>query len=52
MRMKITTTAIYFEYYSSSCILKMLYFDSIDISEETDVNKTGESKKSDLCHYW
>ena len=34
------------------CILQMLYFDSIDISEGTDVNKRGESKESDLCHYW
>ena len=30
----------------------MLYFDSIDISEGTDVNKTSESKECDFCHYW
>ena len=27
----------------------MLYYDRIDISEGTDVNKTSESKE---CHYW
>ena len=30
----------------------MLYYDTIDISEEIDVNETSESKKSDICHYW
>ena len=30
----------------------MLYFDRIDISEETDVNKTSASKQCDLCHCW
>ena len=30
----------------------MLYFDSIDISEGTDVNKTSKSKECDFCHYW
>ena len=34
------------------CILQILYFDRIDFSEGTDVNKTGESKESDVCHYW
>ena len=29
----------------------MLYFDKIDISEGTDVNKTSESKECDICHY-
>ena len=29
----------------------MLYCDRIEISEETDVNKTSESKECDLCHY-
>ena len=29
----------------------MLYFDRIDFSEGTDVNKTSESKESDVCHY-
>ena len=30
----------------------MLYFDTIDVSEGTDVNKTRESKKCHICHYW
>ena len=31
--------------------IKMLYFDRIDASEGTDVNKTGKSKGCDICHY-
>ena len=30
----------------------MLYYDRIDISEGTDVNKTSASKECDVCHYW
>ena len=30
----------------------MLYYDRIDFSEGIDVNKTGESKEHDICHYW
>ena len=30
----------------------MLYFDRIDTSEGTDVNKTSASKECDICHYW
>ena len=30
----------------------MLYFDRIDISEGTDVNKTSASKGCDIFHYW
>ena len=30
----------------------MLYFDRIEVSEKTDVNKTSESKECDICHYW
>ena len=30
----------------------MLYYDRIDVSEGTDVNKTSESKKCNICHYW
>ena len=30
----------------------MLYFDRIDVSEGTDVNKTRKSKDFDICHYW
>ena len=29
----------------------MLYFDRIDVSRQTDVNKTSPSKKSDICYY-
>ena len=32
--------------------MKMLYFDRIDVSEGTDVNKTSASKECDICHYW
>ena len=34
------------------CILWMLYFDRIDVSEGIDVNKTSASKQCDICHYW
>ena len=30
----------------------MLYFDRIDVSEGTDVNKTSASKECDICQYW
>ena len=30
----------------------MLFFDIIDFSEGTDVNKTSASKECDICHYW
>ena len=30
----------------------MLYYDRIDLSEGTDVNKTSESKECDICHYY
>ena len=30
----------------------MLYFDSIDVSEGNNVNKTSASKECDICHYW
>ena len=30
----------------------MLYFDRIDVSQGTDVNKTSASKECDICHYW
>ena len=29
----------------------MLYYDRIEVSEGTDVNKTSDSKESDICHY-
>ena len=34
------------------CILQMLYFDRIDVSEGIDVNKTSASKECDICHSW
>ena len=30
----------------------MLQYDRINVSEETDINKTSESKKCMVCHYW
>ena len=30
----------------------MLEYDSIDISEGIDVNKSDKSKDCDICHYW
>ena len=27
-------------------------YDAIDVSEWIDINKTGESKECDICHYW
>ena len=30
----------------------MLYYDRIDVSEGTDVNKKSSSKERDICHYW
>ena len=30
--------------------IKLLYYDIIDVSEGTDVNKTNESKVCDICH--
>ena len=29
----------------------MIYYDRIEVSEETDVNKTSESKEDDIFHY-
>ena len=31
---------------------KILENDRIDIFEETDVNKTSESRECNICHYW
>ena len=30
----------------------MLYFDRIEVSEGSDVNKTSASKMCDIYHYW
>ena len=32
--------------------IKMVYYDRIDNSEGFEVNKTRESKESDISHYW
>ena len=32
--------------------VKMLYFDRINVSEGTDVNKTSKSKEYDFFQYW
>ena len=29
----------------------MTYYDRIDVSEGTDVNKANASKECDVCHY-
>ena len=29
----------------------MLYYDKVDFSEGTDVNKTGASQECHICHY-
>ena len=31
--------------------MEMLFFDRIDVSEVTGVNKTNKSKEQDICHY-
>ena len=31
--------------------IEMLYYDIIEVSEGTDINKTSESKECDICHY-
>ena len=33
-------------------MIKMLYYDRINVSEGIDVDKTSASKKCDVCHYW
>ena len=32
--------------------IKMLYYDTIHVSEGIDVNKTSASKECYICHYW
>ena len=34
------------------CLLQILYFDRIDVSEGIYVNKKSASKECDICHYW
>ena len=33
-------------------IIQMLYYDKIDFSEGTDVNKTSAPKECNVCHYF
>ena len=33
-------------------MIKMIYYDKIDVSEGIDVNKTIASKECDVFHYW
>lgn len=30
----------------------MVSYDRLDISKDTDINKTSDSKKYIICHYW
>ena len=30
----------------------MLYYDTINVSEGTQFNKTSASNDCDVCHYW
>ena len=30
----------------------MLYFDRIEVSEGSNVNKTSAAKECGVCHYW
>ena len=39
-------------FYMNVCILSMLCFDRIDVSEEVDINKTSAPKECNICHYW
>ena len=32
--------------------IKVIYYDTIDVSKGIDVNKTSISKEYDICHYW
>ena len=32
--------------------MKMLYYNKIDVSEGVNINKSGASKESYICHYW
>ena len=33
-------------------IIKILEYDTIDISEGIDISKSNKSKECMLCHYW
>ena len=34
------------------CMLQILFFDSINVSQGINVNKTSGSKECDIYHYW
>ena len=34
------------------CIVKILQYERIDVSEGIDFNKTNKSKKCKFCYYW
>ena len=36
----------------TAAYVMMLYYDKIDISERTDVNKSNRLKECMICHYW
>ena len=43
----------YLQVFLEKCLnkLKLLYYDRIDVSEGTDVNKASASKECIICHY-
>ena len=45
-------TYIYIYIYIKNMNVNMIYYDIINVSEGTDVNKTRKSKGCDNCHYW
>ena len=36
----------------NACVLQMLYFDGIDVSEGTDFTKTSALKECHIRYYW
>ena len=30
----------------------MLYFNRVEVSEGTGINRNSDSKESNICHYW
>ena len=32
--------------------IQILYYDTNDVSEGNDIDKTSASKKCNICHYW
>ena len=50
--MKIKNTIQKFSYMNVYANYKILYYDRIDVSEGTDLNKTNASKECNIYHYW